>query len=1035
MPLCDRCPLYKTAKSVCVQGRGSPSPDILIIGEAPGSREDYQGSPFVGPSGEKLDQYLAHVGIDLRVVRWTNAVRCFPKNADGKPRRPDQNEIEACVPYLWDEIVRTRPKVIVTLGNTPMQILTGKKSVVQARGRSYPVKIGEEEFHVVPTIHPAAVLYGKTQYEPMIMQDLDLARRVVTGETGIMTHVFSLDTVEKVQNYLAKVKAMYKAGQIPFLSLDLETWADCPDKVRDYKNGLNMFHPTSRILCVSLAHRKGQGFVIPYRHKQSPFSNAQLADIDEAFTDCLSEVKLGGQNLFFDIRYIDMCTRIRLRHNPVAFDTMLASHVLFADTEEHGLDALATKFAGFIHHKDEMHEALKELPAGQRNMENVALDVFNRYAAGDADAVIRLYEVFQPMLDRLDLNYAMQELMVNSADFFVHLSINGCAIDREAVQAAMRGMEGELTEITKQAKDLGLEAALQYVYTLDWQRDVESFLKKNDLDIHELYKKTYDTPPDRGQFLALLEEAEKYPTVAELKSRGSDEAAAKAWRGLLTKVRSVLRRKMKPEKVAEISLGSDNQVRTILFNILGIIPSEEHKTESGADYSVDKMAQWHYAEEAILVYRAYESRLLDVMISPEERIAYKTEMRRCSDTLKFLAALQAYKKKSKVYSTYYKPLDGPALHEDGMIHCHVKNGAQETGRTTITGPPVPTYPRGSAAKKAFISRYIRGLILASDYSQHELRVMACLSGDPGLIEIFSSGGDAHYLVAADIFEKPVEDVTKEERSIAKATSFGIPYGLSDYGLADSMKKSLEFAQDIKRKFYDRFGGLVQMIEKYKYEGHKEKAVRTPTGRRRPLQRLDPAFHTQMGWDSRDIEREVAGGERQAVNTPIQAAASDLTVQAGQRIDELILRHDLMSKVWGFIHDSLLFDTHPYELMWLASALRQIMVHDVPGLYDWAGTTQWANDYDIGVSWGQMCSMTFDEKTLTLEGKALDVDAVEARLTGVEIPFALIGQETYEKKDILMKKAAYEVPDLSQGHPPIVIEPQFANAPKFFRSFL
>src|SRR5262249_4304620 len=150
---CTRCKLHKTADFVCLLGQGATPRDIMIVGEAPGEREDASGKAFVGKAGGVLMDLLSSIGLSRADVFITNAVHCRPPDN----RTPSKAEIRACRHWLDVEIKKVRPKYILILGNVPLFSLTDKTGITKARGKPFE-KDGVLYF---PTYHPAATLYDE----------------------------------------------------------------------------------------------------------------------------------------------------------------------------------------------------------------------------------------------------------------------------------------------------------------------------------------------------------------------------------------------------------------------------------------------------------------------------------------------------------------------------------------------------------------------------------------------------------------------------------------------------------------------------------------------------------------------------------------------------------------------------------------------------------------------------------------------------------------------------------------------------------
>lgn len=167
---CRRCSLAATRQHI-VWGEGNPKAALMLVGEAPGAKEDESGRPFVGPAGKLLDKVLAGAGIKREDVYITSVVKCRPPNN----RMPHKGEINACSPYLEEQIRLIRPRVIVCLGSLAARTLLGPEVKISAvRGQWFE----RENMKILPTFHPAAVFRGREKLE-LLQQDMEKAAREV----------------------------------------------------------------------------------------------------------------------------------------------------------------------------------------------------------------------------------------------------------------------------------------------------------------------------------------------------------------------------------------------------------------------------------------------------------------------------------------------------------------------------------------------------------------------------------------------------------------------------------------------------------------------------------------------------------------------------------------------------------------------------------------------------------------------------------------------------------------------------------------
>ena len=270
----------------------------------------------------------------------------------------------------------------------------------------------------------------------------------------------------------------------------------------------------------------------------------------------------------------------------------------------------------------------------------------------------------------------------------------------------------------------------------------------------------------------------------------------------------------------------------------------------------------------------------------------------------FLAHLMAHREYQKMKST----IDGliEAVDDDGRIHTTFNQKGAATGRLSSSDPNLQNIPVRTDAGRKIRAAFQVGegyeTLLTADYSQIEMRVMAHLSEDAGLIEAYASGEDLHNYVGSRVFDVPVDEVTPELRRRVKALSYGLVYGLSAFGLSQQLKISGGEAKRIMDNYFERFGGvkryLDHVVEVAKQTGYTE----TLYGRRRYLPELN---------SSNRVARENA--ERAALNAPIQGTAADIIKLAMLRVDREITRQRLDSRVLLQVHDELVVEVAPGEL--------------------------------------------------------------------------------------------------------------------------
>ncbi|WP_139329644.1 MULTISPECIES: DNA polymerase I [unclassified Mycobacterium] len=320
----------------------------------------------------------------------------------------------------------------------------------------------------------------------------------------------------------------------------------------------------------------------------------------------------------------------------------------------------------------------------------------------------------------------------------------------------------------------------------------------------------------------------------------------------------------------QINLGSPKQLQVVLFDELGMPKTKRTKTG--------------YTTDADALQSLFD----------------KTEH-------PFLQHLLAHRDVTRLKVTVDGLLNSVA--GDGRIHTTFNQTIAATGRLSSTEPNLQNIPIRTDAGRQIRDAFVVGKgpngpmaeLMTADYSQIEMRIMAHLSRDEGLIEAFNTGEDLHSFVASRAFGVPIEEVTAELRRRVKAMSYGLAYGLSAYGLAAQLKISTEEAKVQMDQYFARFGGVRDYLMDVVEQARKDGYTSTVLGRRRYLPELDSS--------NRQV-REAA--ERAALNAPIQGSAADIIKVAMIEVDKAIKDAGLSSRMLLQVHDELLFEIAPGE---------------------------------------------------------------------------------------------------------------------------
>lgn len=278
-----------------------------------------------------------------------------------------------------------------------------------------------------------------------------------------------------------------------------------------------------------------------------------------------------------------------------------------------------------------------------------------------------------------------------------------------------------------------------------------------------------------------------------------------------------------------------------------------------------------------------------------------------------------YRQSVKLKSTYVDALPEMVSPHTSRLHTSFNQAVAATGRLSSNNPNLQNIPirteRGREVRKAFIPRDENHVILAADYSQIELRLIAELSEEQTMMEAFIQGEDIHRATAAKVFGVSLEEVTREMRSNAKTVNFGIIYGVSAFGLSQQTSLSRSEASDIIKSYFRTYPGIQDYIESQKELARQQGYVETMLGRRRYLKDINSRNAVVRGH-----------AERNAVNAPIQGSAADIIKIAMIKIDQALRDHK--TRMLLQVHDELVFDASKDELELVRPLIEDLMQHAI-----------------------------------------------------------------------------------------------------------
>jgi len=681
-----------------------------------------------------------------------------------------------------------------------------------------------------------------------------------------------------------------------FKKMVFELWNSKSFSFDIESSSLNPFrskpHP-AKVEVIAFSNKAGKAWVVPVDHKDSPWTKEQHSYIIRTLRSLFetTHIRKIAHNGQFDTMYIRKVLKIRVAK--FDFDTLLAHHI--GVTEEkgtHGLKILAWEYTDMGGYDDALDAYKASHPEADPDQGgsygNIPLDILWTYAAADADVTYRVYEKLQPIIDE-GFKDVFYKVVMPATRALADLYYTGAPIDRDWHKHCKTEYERLLDEELTRLREFP-----------------EVLQIENEITKTQIKKKKAER---KARFEKRFEE------IQELEQVDPDKASTK-----LRRLRGDIERaKLKPVTVKPVTFNpkSTHQKRRLLFELLGFEPIKLAK--SGKSPSTDKETMkslWFEHKHDIIM------------------------------------GLGRYIKMSTLYSMFVKNLDD-MICDDGRLRGSCNVAGTETGRLSMSNPNLQQIPKNLKAdprepfvdgnwpsiKKMFAA--IPGYaIVQFDYSQAELRVLAALTRDPVLMKAYQDGEDIHRRAAAEAFNVAIEDVTDYQRNVAKTINFGLVYGQGPRKLAKTIGCSVEEAKEFIRIYFKRFKRVKIWINNTKKLVREQGYIDTPYGRRR---RLASVFSPE--------EDIVAKAERQGVNSPIQATASDWTLQSIASIRAWLIKNKMQSKIILTVHDSIILLVKMEEMEAVCDAVKRIMEN--PPHDGWLDGVPVVADCSIGKNWGQL----------------------------------------------------------------------------------
>ncbi|MFT5752870.1 MAG: DNA polymerase-1 [Flavobacterium sp.] len=566
------------------------------------------------------------------------------------------------------------------------------------------------------------------------------------------------------------------------------------------------------------------------------------------------------------------------------------------DTETTGLDALNAELVGiafsyekgkgfYVPFPENRDEALALIEKIKPFFENEAIEKIGQNLKYDLK-ILSNYNITVKgkLFDTMIAHYLINPDMRHNMDI---LSETYLKYSPKSIEELI----GKKGKNQKSMRDVGLEEIKEYAV--------------EDADITYQLKEHFQPILEKVGTKKLFEEIEipLVEVLADMEKEGInlDVAFLNAMSKDLSEESNVLEQNIYETVGETFNLASPKQLGEVLFDKLKIGGPKQKKTKTG---------QYATGEE-VLSYLAKDNEIVRDILEWRQLV--------------------------KLQSTYVDALPNQVDAKTKRVHTDYMQTVAATGRLSSTNPNLQNIPirteRGRQIRKAFIARDENYTLLAADYSQIELRIIAALSGEDNMIAAFKNNEDIHKSTASKVFNVPLEEVTKEQRSNAKTVNFGIIYGVSAFGLSNQTDLSRKEAAELIEAYYKNYPKLKAYMAEQIDFARENGYVQTVLGRRRYLKDINSANAMVRG-----------GAERNAVNAPIQGSAADIIKIAMINIHKRLITENWKSKMLLQVHDELVFDVYNDELEKIQPMIKSEMENafklDVPLIVDLGMGKNW-----------------------------------------------------------------------------------------------
>jgi len=916
--VCEACGLHRFCKNPLIKGRGNRSPKVILIGESPGFDDDTDGVSFSGKVGAILSSTLGEYEKDCYI---THAVKCLsvadPVTRTGI-RAPSELEIDYCKKILNKELMMFEEgTTIVTMGNVALTSILGPhRGIMKELGVARKVNIFGKMFKLIPNYHPAAMLRNP-QWQPDFQRIMHSA---FTGkfkeESGALIKTLNYEeSMEQIQ----RAMDLYRKGDIGWSLFDIETNAFTAWK--------------GKTIMYSIAHNADDtAYSIPVyinndfkinkedavdlfrknEYSRWTYENEDIKDtpdfgmLRDGFIDRLYKEIVDQYRLDFNISP-QQSVKLNAAIKEFLQTVPIAGHNLKFDLKfkyiEDNLDLSRVRVA-----YDTLimaHQLYGRTPGASLKLKDLCRKLFN--VQEDWEVSIHAYQAkFKRVDDRHYGNIPTKIL----GDY--------SALDSYYNKMLVNHLDSSMHNDMKFICNAVTSATIPYV-------EAESKGIKIDTDMLSYLANAYKDHLDN-----LLGRMKSLPAV----SKFIDDI-------------------VKPQMIEQ-----SKKTRGKFYT------EDQFKEDAFLPSSVKKVSTIMYGSAYLGLpkLRGFTTDKGDPSTNSatlEEMIKHPDITREARD---FLGLMMSFRTFNTLLSRYISPV--PESMIDGLYKHEFNLTGTVTGRMSSG---FHTLPRESDIKRLYTSRWLDegGLFLAADMSQLEIRIGASLSKEWNLIDAYKEGIDIHTRTASIVFDKSMDQVKSDERTIGKTVNFAIFYGKGAETLAQDMKMSVEKARWILDSFFKGNHALSDWIDKQHQFVRNHGYITTPYGR---LIAIPEGLSEEP--------RLIGDALRRSVNFPVQSTASDTVLIASNEIYYGMKKDNLNSIFLGSVHDSEEFDIYPGELPSIIRRVKEENEVKIVERFPWI-LCPLEMDVSLGASWGgaiefnvRECS---DKHLVLTNGKSLRKD--------------------------------------------------------------